>query len=105
MLASRTPFILIAAAMLWPRPAGADVPPPPGSIEREMAETIRNAGYDCDAVTSFSVATDRESDELVWGGRPRVATCANGKRFLVATPPRRPLQPPPPPPAVRVKPL
>jgi hypothetical protein len=60
----------------------AQTNPPPGFHERELAQTIRQAGHDCGAVESIEIAPDPE------GGldsfRPEVARCTNGKRFLVA---------------------
>jgi hypothetical protein len=101
---------IIATLPIWPAAARADIPPPPDVVQRQFADTIRQAGHDCTAVTSFNHGTTSpDGDALVWGGqRPALAICSNGKRFLVAVPPPRPnFRPPPlpPPPAVRVKPL
>jgi hypothetical protein len=61
--------------------AAAQTNPPPGFHERELAQTIRQAGHDCRAVESIDIAPNPE------GGldsfRPEVALCTNGKRFLV----------------------
>jgi hypothetical protein len=104
--------ILLAALIGFPVVAHADLLPPPGTEERLLAKTIQDAGYDCPEVASFAIATAPGSDDMVWGGnRPSIVTCKNGKKFLVAQPPRRrpgppaPDNPPPPkPPAVTVRP-
>jgi hypothetical protein len=100
--------ILVAISVEFGSVAIADLLPPPGTEERLLAKTIQDAGYDCPEVASFAVSTSPESDDMTWGGnRPSIVTCKNGKKFLVAQPPRRPLvddSPPPKPPAVKVRP-
>jgi len=60
----------------------AQVPSPPGVHEREVAQLIRQAGYDCLEVERIevTVSPDPAFDSL----RPEVAICKNGKKFLVA---------------------
>jgi len=49
--------------------------------ERELAQIIREAGYDCSQVESVTTApTPPPGWESL---RPEIATCQNGKRFLV----------------------
>src|SRR5215471_6420460 len=62
--------------------AGAQTPSPPGVHERELAQIIRQAGYDCREVERIEVkaSPDPAFDSL----RPEVAICKNGKKFLVA---------------------
>src|SRR5215475_12054511 len=69
------PFALFASV------AVAQDPSPPGIHERELAQIIRQAGYDCREVERIEVKTspDPAFDSL----RPEVATCKNGKKFLV----------------------
>jgi len=61
--------------------AAAQAPSPPGFHERELAQIIRQAGYDCREVESIEikVSPDPAFDSL----RPEVATCKSGKKFLV----------------------
>jgi len=62
--------------------AAAQAPSTPGVHERELAQIIRQAGYDCREIESIEVkvSPDPAFDSL----RPEVATCKNGKKFLVA---------------------
>jgi hypothetical protein len=60
--------------------AAAQPNPPPGFHERELAQTIRQAGHDCRAVESIEVAPNPDGLDSF---RPEVAHCTNGKRFLV----------------------
>jgi len=49
--------------------------------ERELAQIIRDAGYDCSQVESI---TSAPAPPPGWESlRPEIATCQNGKRFLV----------------------
>src|SRR5437879_1680770 len=55
---------------------------PAGYRERELAQVIREAGYDCARVDNIINAP---ISPLGWESmRPEIATCGNGKRFLVA---------------------
>jgi hypothetical protein len=70
------------AAAMYTAIANAEIAQPPGYRERELALTIRQAGYDCPQVESIDVANIQEPG---WESfRPEVALCNNGKRFLVA---------------------
>ena len=85
---------IAAAVVLFPVAAGADVPPPPGALEAYRRDVIRAAGHDCaDPVTLRAATSAQEESYLAKGLQPVVAQCGNGKKYLVATPPRRP--PPP----------
>jgi hypothetical protein len=61
--------------------AVAQTPSPPGVHERELAQIIRQAGYDCREIERIEVkaSPDPAFDSL----RPEVAVCKNGKKFLV----------------------
>ena len=67
---------------LFPALAAAQATPSPGSRERELAQIIRQAGYDCRAVERIDVAPS--PDPALESFRPEVAFCTNGKKFLVA---------------------
>ena len=62
--------------------AVAQAPSPSGVHERELAQIIRRAGYDCREVERIevTVSPDPAFDSL----RPEIAICKNGKKFLVA---------------------
>src|SRR5229473_7129733 len=81
---SRRPELALLALPLvvYPPTALAQAPSPPGVRERELAQIIRQAGYDCREFESIEVkaSPDPAFDSL----RPEVATCKNGKKFLVA---------------------
>jgi hypothetical protein len=79
-LALRASFAL--PLTLSPVLAAAQATPPPGSRERELAQIIRQAGYDCGAVERIDVAPS--PDVGLEGFRPEVALCTNGKKFLIA---------------------
>src|SRR5215472_10447390 len=67
---------------ICPSIAIAQTPSPPGVHERELAQIIRQAGYDCREVESIEVAVN--PDPAFESLRPEIAICKNGKRFLVA---------------------
>ena len=48
--------ILSVATMIGTTAAYADVPPPPGTLERLASEAIKRAGYECPSVVSLAVA-------------------------------------------------
>jgi|SRR5215472_12555117 len=81
---SRWPQLALLALPLavCPPIVVAQTPSPPGVHERELAQIIRQAGYDCREVESIQVTVnpDPAFDSL----RPEVAICRNGKKFLVA---------------------
>jgi hypothetical protein len=59
----------------------AQVVAPPPAHQVELAQMIRQAGYDCRMVESV---TSTPSPDLAFATlRPEVATCTNGKKFLV----------------------
>jgi hypothetical protein len=101
---------LISAAALFPTIASADVPPPPDMVAADLAHQVQQAGNACPAVKTFSDYSGPEASDMMWGKQPpQLAICDNGKKFLVAHPPRvslirRPDDPPfPPAPAIKVK--
>ena len=79
---SRRPQLTLLAVPLALCPPIAVAQTPPGVHERELAQIIRQAGYDCREVESIEVTVnpDPAFDSL----RPEVATCKNGKKFLIA---------------------
>jgi hypothetical protein len=54
---------------------------PPAAHQVELAQIIRQAGYDCRMVES--VSSTSSPDPAFATLRPEVATCTNGKKFLV----------------------
>jgi hypothetical protein len=54
---------------------------PLGAHELELAQIIRQAGYDCRAVESINISPN--PDPAFAALRPEVATCSNGKKFLI----------------------
>ena len=53
-----------------------------GDRERELAQIIRQAGYDCSLVANVEVIPDPPPG---WESlRPEIALCVDGKRYLVA---------------------
>jgi hypothetical protein len=54
---------------------------PPGLHERELAQIIRQAGYDCGAVETIDVSPS--PDPAFASMRPEVATCSNKRKFLI----------------------
>jgi hypothetical protein len=87
--------------------AYADMPPPPGQIERQFAALIATAGYACPKVTDVHYLQDEpEAKPLAERGLdPYRVSCSNGKHFIVGSarrvpgPPRD--RPPSPEPVVR----
>ena len=73
--------LVLLPLVVGPPTAVAQAPSPPGAHERELAQIIRQAGYDCPEVERIEVkvSPDPAFDSL----RPEVATCKNGKKFLV----------------------
>src|SRR5215470_17180087 len=75
---------VLAAALICvglPTIASAQGGSAPGSRERELAQIIREAGYDCVQVEDI---TNAPAPPPGWEGlRPEIATCRNGKRFLI----------------------
>jgi hypothetical protein len=72
---------LAATLICLPAIANAQSGSASGYRERELAQIIREAGYDCSQVESI---TDAPAPPPGWESlRPEIATCRNGKRFLV----------------------
>lgn len=85
---------LLAALVMLPVSAAADIPPPPGAAEAYRRDLIRQAGHSCsDPVVLKQAASEREESFRLKGLEAVVAQCGNGKSYLVATPPRRPPAP------------
>jgi hypothetical protein len=61
--------------------ATAQVAAPPIAHQLELAQIIRQAGYECRAVERIAVSPS--PDPAFATMRPEVATCSNGKKFLV----------------------
>jgi len=76
------PALVAVVLSLWPVAAAAQSPA--GSAERELAQAIRQAGYDCPGIASVEVVPSPQPDSIWQGPRPEVAVCRNGKRYLVA---------------------
>ena len=72
----------LAAALIFMRlTVNAQSGSAPGSRERELAQIIREAGYDCSQVESI---TNAPAPPPGWESlRPEIATCRNGRKFLV----------------------
>ena len=81
MLARLTTTLPALPLVVCSAMASAQTIPPPGFHERELAQIIRQAGFDCRAVESVEVSPspDPAFDTM----RPEVATCSNKKKFLV----------------------
>jgi hypothetical protein len=82
-MSRRSELALLALPLtICPPMAVAQTLSAPGVHEREIAQIIRQAGYDCREVESVEVkvSPDPAFDSL----RPEVAICRNGKKFLVA---------------------
>jgi hypothetical protein len=72
---------LAMTLMCLPIVANAQSELAPVNRERELAQIIREAGYDCSQVESI---TSAPAPPPGWESlRPEIATCQNGKRFLV----------------------
>ena len=72
----------VVAVVLFPATAQTEPAQRSGDRERELAQIIRQAGYDCSLVASIDVIPDPPPG---WESlRPEVALCVNGKRYLVA---------------------
>lgn len=72
-------------------PAHADIPPLPGQQEAYLLRVIEDANYACGKVRSFKTASGSDADTYEKQGLdPFIATCANGKTYLVAVSQRRP---------------
>ena len=82
--------LLSAALFLLPVAARADIAPPPGAEEAWRRELILKAGYSCgEPVVLKSATAEQQARFREIGLVPVLAQCANGKTYLVATPPRR----------------
>jgi len=82
---------LAMALIGWPTIANSQGESALGNHERELAQVIREAGYDCSQVDSITNAPESPPG---WESlRPEIATCRNGKRFLVTKSGRRNVRP------------
>ena len=82
MSCRRSWAVVVTALVLCPVSADAQSDQAPGYRERELAQIIREAGYDCSQVERIDVAHNPPPGWEIM--RPEVATCKNAKRFLVA---------------------
>ena len=81
MFDQRLVNLLAAVLLCLPRIANAQSGSAPGYRERELAQIIREAGYECSQVESI---TNAPAPPPGWESLlPEIATCQNGKRFLV----------------------
>jgi hypothetical protein len=72
---------LAVALACLPTVAKAQGGSTPVPRERELAQIIREAGFDCSQIESI---TNAPTPPPGWEGlRPEIATCRNGKRFLI----------------------
>jgi hypothetical protein len=82
--------VLCLGLVLFPAAAVADILPPPGVRERAFAEQISHAGHPCPTVSAFSEMTDEAARKLAQQGLVAyTVACTNGKKYLVANPPRQ----------------
>jgi hypothetical protein len=85
---------MLAALILLPAAAAADIPPLPGEAEAFRRDLIRRAGHSCADPVVLKQASSAQLESYAQKGLQAVlARCGDGKTYLVATPPRRP--PPP----------
>ena len=81
MFCERVAAVLLMTLALCSAGKGQTAPAP-GLRERELALIIRQAGYDCVFVESIAGPPDPPPG---WEGlRPEIATCTDGKRYLIA---------------------
>jgi hypothetical protein len=84
IMSNQHPATVLATAFIClclPAIANAQSGSAPGNRERELAQIIREAGYDCSQVDSITNAPEPPPG---WESlRPEIATCRNGRRFLV----------------------
>src|SRR4051812_4645280 len=87
----RVVTLIVAAFLCLPTIANAQSGSTLTNHGRELAQIIREAGYDCSQVESI---TNTPAPPPGWESlRPEIATCQNGKRFLVTRSGRRNLPP------------
>ena len=93
----RLPRAVLLAA-LGALPARADVPPPAGWYEVQLARRAREAGHDCPDPARLEPTTKADQAAAAQRGRAaRRIRCANGRGYLVSVPrhpPPRPGSPP-----------
>src|SRR5215813_5838349 len=84
MMLVRHPVAALVAALICvclPTIASTQDEKASADRERELAQIIREAGYDCSQVETI---TSAPAPPPGWESlRPEIATCRNGKRFLV----------------------
>jgi hypothetical protein len=78
---TRYPARFVLSIASCPTVSSAQIATPPLVHQRELAQMIRQAGYDCRAVESIN--TSPNPDPAFETLRPEVATGSNGKKFLV----------------------
>jgi len=71
--------------------ARADIPPLPGEQERYLASVIEAANHPCGKVSVYKNGAGSDAGDYAKDGLDAfVASCSNGKTYLVAVPRRRP---------------
>ena len=84
MMFDRRPAAVLATVLIGvclPTIASAQNESASANRESALAQIIREAGYDCSQVESIA---DAPAPPPGWESlRPQIATCGNGKRFLV----------------------
>ena len=73
--------VLAMTLVFFPETASTQGRPSAADQDRELAQIIRQAGYDCSLISSIVAPPDPPPG---WEGlRPEIALCVNGKRYLV----------------------
>jgi uroporphyrinogen-III synthase len=73
--------VVVLCLVLFSATARAQITTPPVARERELAQIIRQAGFDCRTVENIEVVPN--PDPAFETLRPEVATCNNGKKYLI----------------------
>jgi hypothetical protein len=81
MLTRLVPALCVTLVAVCATTARTQTTMAPGLHERELAQIIRQAGYDCGAVESIDVSPS--PDPAFESMRPEIATCSNKRKFLV----------------------
>jgi hypothetical protein len=106
---ARIVTVMLTSLVALPDLATADIKPSPEKRKSIFADMIKGAGHQCSSVTSFDWMTGARAEEYEKKGlTPATVTCSNGRRYVVATPPRARRNPPadaPPRPAPIIRPL
>ena len=83
--------IIVVFGLAAMAPARADIPPLPGQKEAYLLRVIEDANHPCGKVGSYKSASGADADTYAKQGLDAfIASCTNGKVYLVAVPQRRP---------------